>query len=184
MNDQNMIPAGYMAKEIFTTADKSISPDVKDVYSVSGCLSRNFVWNKPVFKHNGYYFFDTPEIIRDIAGEYDIDLSEATLFYYEVYHKQYNYDKARWESFAPDESFETNVMLPKQKKLEGYDVASFYLEQGPEHSYLSCNYMASRIKTNEHCLLEDFTETLTYVENEHFNYCEPGPSRIFSVYTV
>ena len=83
-----MIPAGYMAKRVYSTRTRSARPDsdflkgtkVEDVYSVSGCISEYFTDYIQFWKHNGYWLFDTPEIIRDIAQERAIDLEGTQLF--------------------------------------------------------------------------------------------------------
>ena len=37
---------------------------VSDIYSVSGCVSKNFADYINYWKHNGYWFFDSPRIIQ------------------------------------------------------------------------------------------------------------------------
>ncbi|GKV83430.1 hypothetical protein [Pectobacterium versatile] len=64
------------------------------------------------------------------------------MFYYEAYEYQYDEDTAEWNLFEPEASFDTNVKIPQQKELQGFDIVSFHLEQSPECSYLSCNHMA------------------------------------------
>jgi hypothetical protein len=39
--------------------------DVDDLYSVSSCFSEDFTDYINYWKHNGYWFFDSPEIIKE-----------------------------------------------------------------------------------------------------------------------
>ncbi|MGB4067307.1 MAG: hypothetical protein WBK08_04665, partial [Nitrospira sp.] len=44
--------------------------------------------------------------------------------------------------------------------------------------------LANEIQTNAHCLLPDFETTKQLIETGMFNNSEPGPYRIFAVYTL
>jgi hypothetical protein len=70
------------------------------------------------------------------------------------------------------------------KQLEGFDVVNFTARTMPECSPLSCNYLAKELRTNAHCLFASFDEAETNVSNRAFNESEPGPYRIFSVFSV
>ncbi len=48
----------------------------------------------------------------------------------------------------------------------------------------SCNSLANEILTNAHCLLPDFDIAKRLVETGKFKDSEPGPYRIFAVYTL
>jgi len=177
-----MIPAGYMAKRVVERPDWLPAERVSSVYSVSGCISKQFADYIPLWKHNGYWLFDSPEIIITIARENKIDLAETLLFFYEIYDLQF--DSHGWSRFEPEASFGINVSVPEAKVLEGYDVVTFYLQTSPECSPLSCNSLAKQIETNARCLLPSFDEARTLLESGKFNHCEPGPYRIFAVYSV
>lgn len=179
-----MIPVGYMAKKVVSRPDWLKANKVTDIYSVSGCVSEDFADYINYWKHNGYWFFDSAETIESIATAEGIALSSNTLFYYEVYEKQYDEDENEWRSFEPESSFEMHVVEPITKQLEGYDVVSFYGQTSAECSPLSCNHMAQEIKVNEHCLFKTVEEAKSHLEKGDFKDCEPGPYRIFAVYTV
>jgi hypothetical protein len=187
-----MIAAGYMARRVYKKDDwlkackkkallESV-PQVLDIYSVSGCLSENFADYIQFWKHNGYWLFDTPQIIKSVAKENSISLEGASLFFYEVYEMEFNDN--RWAPWSPEPSFPTNVVSPLRKKLEGFDVVTFYVRTNPECSPLSCNSMAEELPTNAHCLFESFDEAKRTLDNGSFKDAEPGPYRIFSVYSV
>ena len=42
------------------------------------------------WKHNAYWLFDSPEIIRTIAREHSIQLEGTALFYYEADGKEFD----------------------------------------------------------------------------------------------
>ena len=147
-----MTPVGYMAKRVRERPTWLKAPHVKDVYSVSGCVSEDFADYINFWNHNGYWMFDSPEIIRKIATENSIPLEGTALFYYEIHEMEF--DGQRWSPFSPEPSFHTAVDLPEQRKLEGFDVVTVYRGCSP----LSCNGLAEKVATNEHCLLDSFGE--------------------------
>ncbi|HYM76257.1 MAG TPA: hypothetical protein VE377_09800 [Candidatus Dormibacteraeota bacterium] len=187
-----MIPVGYMAKRVYKKAEqlkvRAITasfekmPQVVDVYSVSNCLSKDFADYIRYWKHNGYWLFDSPEIIKNLAKENSIRLEETSLFYYETHEMEF--DGERWVPWSSDPSFPTNIVLPVGKEFQGFDVVCFSLKTSPECSPLSCNGIAEEVQTNSHCLLDTFAEAETSLNDGKFENAEPGPYRIFAVYSV
>jgi hypothetical protein len=179
-----MIPIGYLAKRIQQRPDWLKSDRILDVYSVSNHVSRDFDDYIPYWKHNGYWLFDSPEIIIQLSVNHSIDLKGSSLFYYEAYDQEYDSSQALWRSVRPEDSLPTNVMVPKQKVLEGYDVATYSTGACPECSPLSCNALADELITNQHCLLPSFQEAISLLTSGMFAHAEPGPYRIIAVYSV
>jgi hypothetical protein len=177
-----MIPIGYMAKRVVKSPTWLATPDVRDIYSVSGCVSEDFTDYINLWKHNGYWLFDSPEVIRVIAQDGSLNLGELSLFYYEAYELEF--DGEHWKPYLPEPSFETDVVVPSRKELEGFDVVTFWCGNSPEHSPLSCNSLAEKVRTNSHCLFDSLAEAETNLKNGVFNDCEPGPYRIFAVYST
>ena len=177
-----MIPAGYMAKRVAATPAWLPVERVSSVYSVSGCISEDFADYIRFWQHNGYWLFNSPETIVAVAREQAIDLGDAVLFFYEVQDRQF--DAGAWTPFAPEPSFRTDVHVPPVKVLEGYDVVSFTARTSPECSPLSCNALASEVDTNPRCLLTSLEQARTLLEHGVFKNAEPGPYRIFAVYSV
>ena len=171
-----MIPAGYMYKRVAIRPDWLEAEAVRDIYSLSNCVSNDFTDYINYWKHNGYWLFNSPETIEKISAD--------ELFYYEVHEYEYNDESSQWISFAPEPSFGTDVRAPANKHLEGFDVTTFYAHTSPEHSPLSCNSLASEIPVNEHCLFNTFQEEKEAIERGLFKDSEHGPYRIYSVYTV
>jgi len=85
-----MIPAGYLAKRISAKPDWLRAQQVADIHSVSGCTSKAFADYVDFWKHNGFWLFDSPEIIKDVAREHSINLAGTILFYYDVYENEFD----------------------------------------------------------------------------------------------
>ena len=178
-----MIPLGYLAKRISKLPDALKLPErVVDVYSVSDCVNDDFAEYIDYWKHNGFWLFDSPEVIRAVAQEHTIDFHQTALFYYEAYKLEF--DGENWQSFGPEPSIPTNIMPPSEKTLEGFDVVTFWARGRPEHSPLSCNGLAKDLHTNAHCLFDTFDEAKLALDGGSFKNCEPGPYRIFAVYSI
>src|ERR1041384_1906018 len=153
-----MIPAGYMAKHIVAHPAWLKAEKVVDIYSVSNCVSKNFADYINYWKHNGYWLFDSPETIQEIAEERSLDLTKTSLFYYEVHEFEYDESKKSWHPFSPEQSFKTQIVEPDEKCFKVFDVVTFNSHTSPECSPLSCNALSSEVETNEHCLLRVFEE--------------------------
>lgn len=179
-----MIPAGYMCKYVASRPDWIKADTVVDIYSLSNCISSAFADPAAHWKHNGYWLYDSPDDIREIADNAGIDLAKTTLFYYEVFEFEFNEDLNEWQIFSPELSFTTNVQQPEAKQLVGFDVATFSTKNSPECSPLSCNALATAIPVNGHCLFESFKDAKGALDKGLFENSEPGPYRIFAVYNV
>lgn len=179
-----MLPVGYMAKRVTVRPDWLKAAGVSDIYSVSGCISEDFADYIKFWKHNGYWFFDSPQTIIEVARQNSINLTGIRLFFYEAHELEFDNVEGQWTTFKPEPSFKTEVVLPSEKVLEGYDVVTFSLGNSAECSPLSCNSLALEMETNEHCLLPSLDRAKELLEEGRFKNAEPGPYRIFAVYCV
>lgn len=179
-----MTPAGYMAKKVVMRPEWIKAPTVHDLYSVSGCISEYFTDYIRHWKHNGYWLFDSAAAIESLAAEHSISLADCKVFYYEVYEQEFDDEQEKWQPFGSDSAFKTSVVVPRSKQLEGFDVVTFSVHTSPECSPLSCNGLAEDLETNGHCLFKTFEEAKAHVEGGHFDNSEPGPFRIFAVYSL
>ena len=177
-----MIPAGYLAKRVARKPEFLKAPDVVDIFSVSNCVSADFAEYIQYWEHNSHWLFDSPEIIRRIAAKHSIALEDTSLFYYEVFELEYH--ERSWLPAAVGSSPLAHVSLPEHKRLEGFDVVTFFARNAPECSPLSCNSMAEEVATNSHCLFATFDEAQSSLNAGIFDDSEPGPYRIFAVYSV
>lgn len=178
-----MIPVGYMAKRVSLRPEWLKAERVEDIYSVSSCVSNDFADYFTYWKHNGFWFFDSPEIIKELSQQNSIELTRTMLFFYEAYEFEFNIDEGEWTAFQPDPAFKTDIALPTEKRLEGYDVVNFDGSQA-DCSPLSCNSLARDVETNRHCLLASFERAKQLVEEGIFKNAEPGNNRIFAVYSL
>jgi hypothetical protein len=177
-----MISVGYLAKRVVPKPEFLKAAQVIDIFSVSNCINSDFADYIGYWKHNGYWLFDSPEIIRRVAKEHAISLDGTSLFYYEAYASQF--DGRSWSSFSAELSVATHISPPSEKRLEGFDVVSFFAGNAPECSPLSCNSLAEKVPTNSRCLFERFEEAERSLNEGVFEDAEPGPYRIFAVYSI
>ena len=182
-----MIAVGYLAKRISKRAEWLKASQVVDIYSVAACVNDDFADYVAFWKHNGWWFFDSPEAIQQVAQQHSIDLEATQLFYYEVH--EFEFHQGEWRSFSAwEDSWKDSdgIVPPEHKLLDGYDVVTFWPENSPnpEHSPLSCNGLASELKTNSHCLFDTFEEAYLAVNGRQFDDSEPGSLRIFAVFSV
>lgn len=183
-----VIPAGYMAKRICKPPDAlGLPAHIIDICSVSSCVNDDFYDGfVDSWKHNDFWFFDSPEFIHLVAIEHSIDLARTRLFYYEVFDQEFD-RAAGWRSLTPSRfGLGVNATEPVKRRLEGYDVTSSWVENCPDpsHSPLSCNGLAKEIQTNEHCLFDSFEQTKASIDRREFEGGEPGTLRIIAVYSV
>jgi hypothetical protein len=132
-----MIPVGYMAERAVKKPDWLKATNVVDLYFVSSCFSEDFTDYINCWKHNGYWFFDSPEIIRMVAKEHSIPIEGTSLLSYEAHELEFDdecWKLGGWKAHSPEASLSTNVVVPSHKQLEGFDVVSFYARNAPEHS--------------------------------------------------
>lgn len=179
-----MIPIGYMAKRICARPEWIGTESVADIYSLSGCISENFADYIRYWRHNGYWLFDSPRIIVELAQQQSIDLTGTRLFFYEAHELEFDDSESTWTPFQPEASFETRVIPPSRKSLEGWDVVTFSVGTSPECSPLSCCSLACEIETNAHCLLPSFERAEELLAEGRFGNTEPGPFRIIAVHST
>lgn len=177
-----MIPAGYMYKRIVLPDWLNCDP-VTNVYAVSGCFSKDFTNYIPYWKHNQYWFFNSPDDMDPIIRAEQIS-DDLELVFYEVYEKEFDEQKNAWQEFTGEESFGIQVQLPAQKDFLGFDIVSFSMGTCPECSPLSCNGLCREVNVNQYCLLDDLDFTIQLTESLTIKKCEPGPYRIIAVYKV
>ncbi len=180
-----MIPAGYLYKQVSPRPDWLGKPGLpKRISSMCPHISRDFADYIDLWRHNGFWLFDRPEIIEDIATGLGISLKGLTCFYYEEYEQQYDTAGDRWLPVRPEEGIPTAVERPRLATLQGYDVVTFSMGNAPECSPLSCNGIAAEVPVNDSCLFDTFDEAKRALECGLFRNAEPGPCRIVAVYMV
>jgi len=112
-----MIPAGYMSKNVAARPEWLKADGVEDVCAVSGCVSPAFADYIPFWKHNGYWFFNAGSDIEQLCRQQGIDAAGATLFYYEVFEKEFDVRCAHRRMRLPDVASE--IALLADKAIQG-----------------------------------------------------------------
>ena len=179
-----MIELGYMAKRISERPRWLEVAVVDDVYAVANCVSEDFCDYVTHWRHNGFWLFDSPAIIREIAAESGLDLTDTALIYCRGHAKQYDSENKVWTGYDQDNAFPTNIETPLDETLAGFDVVTFSMQNSPECSPLSCNGVAANVNVNKHCLIDSLDYAIDSLENGVFDDAEPGPYRIIEVNMV
>ena len=104
-----MIPIGYLAKRVVPKPEFLKASQVVDIFSVSNCVNDDFADYIGYWKHNGYWLFDSPEIMRSLAAEHAISLDGISVFYYEAYELEF--DGRSWSPVTEEPSLETHTCL-------------------------------------------------------------------------
>jgi hypothetical protein len=187
----SMIPIGYMYKVLWPKRNPRLAKQIDNVYTLGDCpgnSTHDFYDYVTLWKHNGYWLFNTPEEMQEIAVEKEIDLSKMTLFYYEAYEHEFDFvgesDEPVWSSFEVDSHFQTNIAIPVTKTFMGFDVVEYTQRNSPECSLLACTDLTQTLNVNEHCLFKTIEEAKAALENCDFHALEPGPYRVIAVYLV
>ena len=177
-----MIPLGYLPKHVAAPPDWLGMPRLTAIHAVAGCVSRNAVDLDPQWRHNGWWFFDTPKLAMQAAADAGADPAGLTLFYCEAFERQYDGEPARWSDCAAALGA---VEPPRVAAMSGYDIVCFMDEAGPPGcSPLSCNGLAAGAAVNEYCLFPTLDQARAALEAGLFRNAEPGPYRILSVSVV
>jgi hypothetical protein len=171
---------GFFPKKIAARTDWFKNAVIRDICSVSNCISKgpeNWI-NK--WKHNTTtWMFDSPESARSVLEPTDADF---TIFAYRVFPVLFDGDTTLpWEVRHSDGcdlgGFE----------ILGYDIVSRYGGSDFSCSPLSCNNGCETIPVNVHCLIDDMetawkTAGRIAAESKAHGTWEPGPYCLVEVY--
>jgi hypothetical protein len=142
-----MIPAGYMYKQIVAQPEWLNCTNVIKIYSVSGCVSKDFADYIPYWKHNKYWFFNNLDDMDNIINEQKIT-NEFELLFYELYEKEFDEEEQAWEEFQGEGSFGYDVKSPAHKDFLGFDIVSYSVGTSHDCSPLSCNWLCREADVN------------------------------------
>ncbi len=154
------------------------NPSVREICSVSQCISAGPADWINHWKHNAFGFYDTEALAREIIGQSSarFDLYAYRLFPLRCLGQQI-------ESIPLDNHPPENLPLPGHYDFLGYDIVT---KSGPdffECSPLSCNNGAAKYAVNPFCLIDSQTEAARiWQEISRAGSYEPGPYYLFEVY--
>jgi hypothetical protein len=173
-----MIDAGYFAKRVAPKPDWLHAPSVREICSVSDCISLAPEDWVDRWLHNEFGWFNR---VSDALAVVPVDeVADYRLFGYRIYPQIFRAG-ARHELIVP-----LNVRpdpIPETFELLGFDSVSKSMESvlGFECSPLSCNSMATEIDTNEYCLFHSLLAALAGATRFSIEQPEPGDYYVVEV---
>ena len=173
-----MIPAGYTVKIIHEKDDWLKVSNVRQIYSVSECISKCPINHYDHWKFNSLVFYDNEKILEELLVKDVINKSELTWFYYEIFEKEIS--NGIWKEFEVEK---LNVEKLDSYKLVGFDIACYSIGSSHDCSPLSCNRGAEVFEVNEFCLINKLEDAINSAEKiDKDGGYETGPYRILGVY--
>lgn len=173
-----MIDAGYFAKQVAPRPEWLQAPSVREICSVSHCISPapgDWIHR---WLHNDLGWFNRAAdalavVPRDQAGTY-------RLFAYRIFPALFR-DGHRQAIAVPPGIHPDPI--PSTFTSLGFDSISKSMESvlGFECSPLSCNSMAAEIVTNEYCLFRSLEEAISGATRFSIEQPEPGDYYIVEV---
>ena len=83
---------------------------------MSSCVNDDFADYLDCWKHNGYWLFDSPEMIQQVAREKSVSLEGARLFFYEAFEMEFDEKQMSWTAFL-DRNPVLGRMLSFRKRI-------------------------------------------------------------------
>jgi hypothetical protein len=182
--EQRMIPVGYMYKKVKVNHAYIPKEHVRDIYSVSSCISSDFTDWIPFWEHNDYWFFDSPAVMESIALKEKISLTGLRLFFYTLHEQHWDEEQKSWSLFSMPSPSGTNVVVPEKTPSSGFDLVAYQFQNDAGCSPLSCNHFANTLDVNKHCLLDNWIDAVSILERGTLKQAEPGPYRIVEVFDL
>ena len=151
---------------------------VEEVCSVANCVSPGPDGWINHWRHNEMRLFDTPDLALSVVPE--ADRNELDIYAYQMFPVRFV--MGHQEPFAIPEL--PTAPLPDSFQFLGFDVVSFSLEGGFEHSPLSCNHMAESVAVNRYCLVDDLDLAFKLAVDFEVGGCEPGPYHVAQIWRM
>jgi hypothetical protein len=167
---------GYMAKRTARAGpEHKLPPHVREIASVSGCISSGPPKWIERWIHNDLGFFDSPELALSVVPEEERRLYDV--YAYKVLPLLFDPPRElEWTPPAPEVR-----SLPSDFQRLGWDVAgrtSRFFDCSP----LSCNSMGAEVRVNERCLFHEAEDAVAFIRSEKILGCEPGPYAVVEVW--
>lgn len=170
---------GYFPKHVVTRPDWLKAGQVKEICSVSGCVSVGPVDWINRWVHNELWLFDNEQAAWSVVpgGRTNGDFR---LFAYRMFPVQF--DKGEQRPFTIP--LLSTQPLPSCYRRLGLDAVSRTCDTTFECSPLSCNYAANQVEVNEFCLVDDLAEAfrLAALFSRSEEGYEPGPYHVVEVW--
>ncbi len=177
-----MIPIGYNAKIIELPKEWLGNSKVKEILSVSECISESPIDHTSLWICNTWLLYNSPKALSQALAETENFVPILRRFFYEAYEQTIFEDC--WEPIKDLKDPPENVVRPDEKyALRGYDIVCFTSGVAPECSPLSCNSGAKEFPVNHFCLIDTLDDAIKIAEAiDRDGGYEPGPYGIMSVW--
>ncbi len=166
-----MIDAGYFVKRIAPKPESLDAPLVREICSVSDCISSAPDGWIEHWLHNELGWFNRPSDAFAVIppGE----RARYRLFAYRIYPQLFRNGRPR-EIVLPADVHPDPI--PGAFKSLGFDSVNKSMQSvlGFECSPLSCNLMAAEVHTNEHCLFDSLEAAIAGATRFSIEQPEPG----------
>ena len=173
-----MIDAGYFAKRIVPRPEAIHAPRVREICSVSNCISMGPDDWLDSWRHNELGWFNSiDDALRVVPGG---TLRQYRLFAYRVTPEVHR-SGARVK-FAPPADVHPDP-IPSDFVARGFDAVSKSVDGtiGFECSPLSCNYLAAELDVNEFRLFSSLDPALAGADTFSVSQPEPGDYYVVQV---
>jgi len=173
-----MIDAGYFAKRVMPRPDHLDAHGVREICSVSECMSPGAADWIAAWRHNGLGWFNRVADALSVVPE--AQRHEFRVFAYRVHPEVFRGGTRSPLSLPADVQPEP---LPPDFKTLGFDSASKSSAEGLslECSPLSCNGLAAELTVNEHCLFPTLAAAIAGAERFAVEQPEPGDYYVVEV---
>lgn len=172
-----MVDAGYFAKRIAPRPDGLDAPRVREVCSVSNCISDGPEDWLDSWRHNELGWFNS---IGDSLNVVPREGYESfRLFAYRI-APQFHRDGGRLATVPPRDVHPEAI--PPDFIVRGFDAVSRSADDTLfEHSPLSCNHVAAELGANECCLFSSLDAALAGADLFSLDEPEPGDYYVIQV---
>jgi hypothetical protein len=173
-----MLDAGYFLRRIAPKPDHLAVAGVREICSVSECISPGADNWISAWRHNGLGWFNRVTDAVSVVPE--AQRREFRLFAYRMHPEVFRRDARA--PFSPPGDVAPEPMPDGFRSL-GYDSASKSSDAGLslECSPLSCNGLAAELPVNEHCLFPSLDAAIAGAQRFAAEQPEPGDYYVVEV---
>jgi len=157
---ENSTSIGFLAKNIAPRPEWLKADSVREICSLSNCISKTHPEAFEQWKHNRFDLYRTEALAMEVIPE--AERADYEVFAYKLWPVMF--DEGGQREFEPlalpgDEPPWAAEPEWSQWKFLGYDLVGRGMG-GFECSPLSCNGYAAECKVNEYCLIDDLAEAM------------------------
>jgi hypothetical protein len=166
--------AGYFPKRLTPKDDWLKAPQVKEIWSVSTCISKGPTNWIDRWQHNELWLFDTVALAESVIPA--AERSEFRILGYRLWDRIF--DQGRDVELAAE-------VKPLPEPDDGFTSVGFDAVEWAHHQFgcspLSCNGGAKTITTNGACLFQTLENALGGAKAFSTGNWEPGPYAVVEV---